>query len=334
MRKVAMSLKKNKPVSYEEYLNKLTKKELTSILDAVEMEYNSKAKTEELVTMILDELDDIISKTLNYFTLIEYRNLKMVLKRKGHVKLRTNVGLMQFCQMLTVRHLMYKIDDKTFILFKEVYKEFKNKSYQKKVIKKCQKNNNELHLVLGTLLIYGAISLKDFYLIYCEKYEISENDLKDYLLGLKKYSNAFNIYEEKDDFYLANKKIKNIKECKKYADKKNRKAYSFEEIERLYTLRYMKKYKSYRKLKKFITSSYYIEKNNFHIVVDKIIIPFIEEYQLDKDHANEVLDSLVDDYFEFNSNKYKNKLITLADNFVKDYPNWNLKGYSEREKEK
>ncbi len=329
-----MSLKNNKLVSYDDYLNKLTKKELTSLLDAVEIEYDSKAKVSDLVALILDELDDIVSKTLNYFTLIEYRNLKLVLKKKGRVKLRTNVSLMQFCEMLTSRHLMYKIDDKNYLLFKEVYKQFKNKVAQKKVIKKCQKNSNELHLVLGAVLVYGAISLKDFYTIYVEKYEISENDLKDYLLGLKKYSNSFITYEEKDNFYIANKKIKNIKECKKYASAKDRKLYSYADIEALYTLRYMKKYKSYRKLRKFITSSYYIEKDNFHIVVEKVIIPFIEEYQANKASANKVLDNLVDDYFEFNSSKYKEKIIALTNDFVKDYPNWKLKGYSEREKEK
>ncbi len=329
-----MNLKNNKLVSYSDYLNKLTKKELTSLLNAVEIQYDSKVKTSELVTLFLDELDDIVGKILNYFTLIDYRILKLVLKKKGRVKIRTNVSLMEFCEMLTNKHLMYKIDDKTYILFKEVYREFKSKAFQKKVIKKCQKNSDELYLILGAVLGYGAISLKDFYLIYSEKYEIFEKDLKEDLLSLKKYSNAFITYEEKDTFYIADKKIKNIKECKKYADKKDRKPYSFEDIKNLYTLNYLKKYKSYRKLKKFITSSYYIEKNNYHIVAQKVIIPFIEEYQVDKNTANKMLDSLIDNYFEFNSNKYKDKLMALINDMVKDYPNWNLKGYSEREKEK
>ena len=329
-----MSLKYNKLGSYEDYLSKLTKKELTSILDSVEIEYNSKVKACELVSLIINELDDIVSKTLNYFTLIEYRNLKIVLKKKGHIKLRTNVSLMQFCQMLTSRHLMLKIDDRTYMLFKEVYKEFKSKAFQKKTLKKCQKNTNEFYLLLGAILGYGAISLKDFYAIYNEKYEISENDLKDYILSLKKYSNAFITYEEKKDFYIASKKIKNIKECKKYANEKERKVYSFNDLVSIYTLKYLQKYKSYRKLKNFITSSYYVEKDNFHIVTQKIIVPFIEEYQIDKNSANKLLDTLIDEYFEFNSNKHKDKLIVLINEAVKDYPRWNLKGYSEREKEK
>ena len=331
---VSMKSKKTKLLSYEEYLNTLTKKELTSILQTLEMSYNAKVKVSDLISLILNELDEVVVKLLSFFTKEEYKKIKYIIKKGGTVKIRTDVILMEFCQMLTNRHLMYKIEDRKYILFKELYKIFKTKIKQKKVINKCQKNSEELHLILGSTHVYGAIDFTRFYQIYSEKYQIPENELKDYLLSLSKYSNAFKTFTTKDKLYIANKKIKNIKDCKKYADAKDIKEYSLKEIQELYTLKYMKKYKSYNKLKKFITGSYYIEKDNFSVVVQKVLNPFIEEYQININKANDMLNKLIDNYFEYSTEKLKTKFINLANDFVKDYPRWTLNGYSEREKEK
>ena len=326
--------KKSNLICYEEYLNTLNKKDLELILNALEIEHNKNGKKQELINIIMEELDDIIGKTLSYFTMEEYRKLKLVVKKRGNVRIRTDVSLMQFCENLVDRHLMFKLENKKYVLFKEVYKLFKIKIKQKRVIKKCQKNSDELQLILGTTLVYGAINLDNFYKIYSEKYEISINDLKNYLISLKKYGDLFTIYEDKDELYIASKKIKNVKLCKKYADGKEIANYSASDIQNLYTLNYMKKYRSYRILKKFLTDSYYIEKGNYIVVVEKILNPFLEENQVDKKKANKLLDQLIDDYFEFSSQKNKEKLVNLVNNITYYYPNWNLYGYSEKEKEK
>ena len=329
-----MSLSKSKLISYEEYLNTLTQKELTAFLDTLEIEYNSKAPIADLIALILEELDDIIYKVLSYLTLEEYRMIKYIIKQNGNIKLRTNVGLMKFCEYLTSHHLMYKIEEKKYGLFKEVYNIFKVKIKQKRVLKKCKKNSNEFHLIMGSLLGYGARNLKDFYNIYCEKYEMTENGLKEYLISLERYNNSFGIYEDKDNIYLANIKVNDIKECQRYADAQDKAKYSASEIQGLYTLNYMKKYKSYRKLRKFINDSYYIEKDNFKVVVERILIPFLEEYQISRQNDNKLLEDLFADYFEFNSKKHQERFLNLVNELAKDYPKWVLGGYSEREKEK
>ena len=329
-----MKIGKNKLISYKEYLQKMNKKELMTILDTFVISYNTKDKVSTLITLILNDLDDILKETLSYFTTSEYQYLKYIIKKKGYIKLKSNVGLMLFCEKLTNLHFMNKISDNKYVLFKEVYKVYKIKIKQKKIIKKCQKNTQEWHLILGSTLAYGSLNFNDFYHIYLEKYQISEKDLQDYLYHLKSYSNAFNLYKEKDNLYLANKNLKNIKECQKYANYKDKKSFSFKELQNLYTLKYLKKYKSYHKLQKFITDNYYVDKKSFNIVSEKVIIPYLEEYQIEKRKAYKILPELINKFFEFNTNKLQTKFMELITSLAKDFPNWNLKGYSEREKEK
>lgn len=330
-----MSVKNNKLISYENYLNNdLTKKELVTLLNTLDIKCNKSIKKEEMVTLILDEFEDIVAKNVSYFTIDEYRKLKKIINKGGLVKLKSDVGMMQFCEKLTNRYLMKKIDNKKFVLFKETYNLLKKHVKLKKTLRKCQKNTDELHLILGSTLIYGAINLRRFYRIYTEKYEISEDNLKSYLIDLAKYSDSFIVYQSKTDTYIASKLIKSINQCKKYAEALDIKEYTYDEVQKIYTLQYFKDYKGYCKLKKFITESYYIEKDNFKVIVESIINPFIEEYQLNEKKANDHLERAIDDYFEFNSNRHKDRFITLISELIKDYPSWKLNGYSEREKKK
>ena len=124
-----------------------------------------------------------------------------------------------------------------------------------------------------------------------------------------------------------------MKECKEFTKKDiDYAVYTAEELMSIHDFSFMTGCKSYKKLIKFINRNYYVEKGSFKIVNKYVFIPYLTNYQLNKEKALELLSGLIDDYFEFNNKKHKNKFMSLVENLALDYPSWNLKGHSEREK--
>ena len=143
--------------------------------------------------------------------------------------------------------------------------------------------------------------------------------------------NEFKLIETKDKLYIASVVIKNIKTCNQILkNKKEYAVYTNEELISIHDFSFMNKYRSYKKLIKFIKRNYYVEKNNFKIVNNYVFIPFITQYQMNKDTGLKVLSTLIDQHFEFNNEKHKKKFIDLIEKMALDYPAWELKGHNRR----
>ena len=215
----------------------------------------------------------------------------------------------------------------------ELLNTFKKKIKSKKVLEKVKNNTNEYNLLLGFIATYGVIDFEFFYNKFSTTYNYEKDELLTRVKNLSAFYNEFKVFTDKTNLvYIASNSLKNMTEIKKYFKTDEYKEFSNEEILNIYTFKYMEKFLSYKKLKKFIDRHYYVEKGSFKVINRFVLLPYIYDYQIDIKKAKKNLNPLIDKYFEFKSDKHKEKFISLIENMALDYPKWTLKGNSERKK--
>ncbi|MBQ6841126.1 MAG: hypothetical protein IJO63_03315 [Bacilli bacterium] len=328
-----MAKQDNKILTYKDYLEKLNKNELMGVLDTFHLEYKKNCKKQVYVDLILENVNHIVKHTLDLFQIDEFHNIKLFVKKKGKITIRVNHLLLDFMRHMERNKLVIS-DNKTFYLPKELLDSFKNKLNNKKVISKVKENTEEYKLILGFIDVYGTIDYNKFYESYSKKYKLTKEDALVRIKDIANFYGEFKFYEDnkKKKIYIASNVIKSLKECKTILNKATDYAvFTNEELATIHDFSYMAKYKSYKKLMKFINRNYYVEKGSQKIVNKYVLIPYLTNYQLNKESAKNILSSLIDTYFEFNNKKHKNKFMNLVENLALDYPSWNLKGHSERE---
>lgn len=322
----------NKITTYKEYLGTLTKNELISILDTFHIEYKKNNKKQVLEEMILDNVNNIVKFTMDLFQIDEFHNIKLLVKKKGKITIRINHLLLDFLNVLHKHKLVKTEDGKTYFLPKELLDVYKLKLKNKKPIEKAKENTKEYNLILGFIDAYGVVEFNNFYDKYSKNYKLSKENALERLKDMSNFYDEFKVLEDKKKVYIVSNVIDTIKECKEILKKKEEYAvYTIEELIKIHDFTYMAHFKSYKKLMKFINRNYYVEKGGLKIVNKYVLIPFLTNYQLNKEQAKDILSGLIDKYFEFNNKKHKNKFMALVENLALDYPAWNLKGHSERE---
>ena len=295
------------------------------------IEYKKSANKNSLEVLIIENIDQIVENTMDMFQADEFYNIKLFVKKKGKLTIRVNHLLLHFLKNLVKHKLAFTNDNKTFYLPKELYESYKSKLKGKKASEKVKENSDEYNLILGFIDAYGVIEYNKFYDSYSKIYKVPKDDTLKRIKDLSKFYGEFNIFEDKKKVYIASNIINSLKECKELLKNKGDYAvYTNEELMSIHDFSYMTSYKSYKKLMKFINRNYYLEKGSFKIVNKYVLIPFLTNYQLNKEVAKEILSSLIDVYFEFNNKKHKEKFMELIEDLTLDYPSWNLKGYSER----
>lgn len=327
-----MSKSQKNNTTYKEYLGTFKKEDINKILDFYGIDYRKNLSKEKCIDLIISSLDNMINKSLDIFQNDELANLKYIVKKNGYIELRVNYLLSDFLNTLNRNYLAIKENDKTFIIPKDVLSIINKKINKKDVLDKIKENTSEYQLLLGFIDAYGVIDFEQFYNSYAKLYKLHHDDALERIKFYSEYFSEFKVYKEKTKYYLTSNNINNLKECKKYINKKeNYKIYTNEELKDIHTFKYMEDFRSYKKLIKYIRTNYDINKNNIKVVNKWVLIPYLQEYQLDKNVAKDKLLELVDKYFEINTEKQKQKFATLAEGMAMDYPSWRLNGYSEKE---
>lgn len=327
---------KIKLTSYKEYLISLNNNELISILDTFKIKYKKNNKKDILISLITSNINQIGDTLLNYFQQDEYINMKYLIKKGGVVKVKIDYLMLSFLNNLNRNHIVIKLKDNEFMLPKELYNSLKKKIEDKSYDTIAKNNTKEYSLIQGVCLAYGAYNLKDFYKIYKELYSISEKEFEKRITDLKDFYKEFNIYNEgkNKNMYIASKEVTTLKTCKSLIKKNGKyKEFSANDLIKIYNFTYLDSYKSYKKLIKFISRNYYVGKGNFKIINKYILSPYLEANELDSKKANIMLNSLLEQYFEYNSKKHTERFAKLIEDVSLDFPSWKLLGYSKKEKE-
>lgn len=317
---------------YKDYLDKLKKNDITKLLDSYNLSYQKNNKKDKLIQIIIDNLDNIVESTLDIFQEDELININYVIKKKGYVVVTINNLLLSFLNTMVDNYLMFKEEDDEFVMPLELCDLFKEKIKRKTIVNKIKNNTKELNLILGNIDAYGIIEFDYFYNNYSKLFKLTKDVAFNRINKLSTFYKEYHILTDKNKKYIASNQIKNIKEAKEYLKNEKYAVYTNEELIDIHSFRFMKKVKSYKKLIHFIESHYEVEKGSFKVINKYLIIPFLEENQINRENANELCKELVDKYFEFSKEKYREKFISLLQSITLDYPSWSLRGYTERNK--
>ena len=314
-------------ITYKEYINSLNKNKLIEILDIYHIEYKKNQKKEVYENLILDNLNNIVNYTIGLFQNDEFINIKYIIKKKGYVKVKYNHLLLHFLNNLESKYLLKRISDNEFVMPNEILNYYKLKIKNKSTNSTIKKNTEEYSLILGFVNTYGVVEFDFFYQEYSKIYKLKKDEAIERLNKLSTFYHEFNFFSDKKKDYLASIVIKDLKECKKYIKLPGEyKKYTNNELIDIYNFKYISKFRTYKKLYKFIDKNYNVSKGSFKVINKYVLMPYIINYECGNEKALEILSELIDKYFEFNNDKYKEKFIKLVENLAKDYPSWRLKG--------
>lgn len=314
-------------ITYKEYINSLNKNKLIEILDIYHIEYKKNQKKEVYENIILDNLNNIVNYTIGLFQNDEFINIKYIIKKKGYVKVKYNHLLLHFLNNLESKYLLKRISDNEFVMPNEILNYYKLKIKNKSTNSTIKKNTEEYSLILGFVNTYGVVEFDFFYQEYSKIYKLKKDEAIERLNKLSTFYHEFNFFSDKKKDYLASIIIKDLKECKKYIKLPGEyKKYTNNELIDIYNFKYISKFRTYKKLYKFIDKNYNVSKGSFKVINKYVLMPYIINYECGNEKSLEILSELIDKYFEFNNDKYKEKFIKLVENLAKDYPSWRLKG--------
>ncbi len=327
-------------LTYSEYLDSLSNEEIEQILIFFNIKYRKNSKKENLVKILTNSAEDITKYSFNLFQNDEVANLKLLLNSNGHIKSKTNYFLLHFLNNLNKKGMVKKIDINEFYMPKDIQKYFKSHLKDRDSLKMIKSNTKEYNLIIGLLNTYGVLSYDKFYEMFNNVIHYDKSCLLERLTVLANFYEEFELFFSKKENYVCNKaffKEKGIqlKEIKKYCNKKsNYKIFSSKELTNMFSYKYMSKFKSFKKLLSFIKKYYYLDEKDLKMFYKYVIIPYLNDVQIDNPVKQENLSNNIDKYFEYRSEKHKNKFIDLVKGIINEAPMWKYNGYSEIEKEK
>lgn len=331
---------KKMSLTYSEYLDGLSKEEMERILIFFNIKFRKNSKKENLVKILNNSAEDITKYSFNLFQSDELANLKLVLKNNGHIKPRTNYLLLYFLNNLNKKGIVKKVDDDEFYMPKDIQKYFKSHLKDKESLKIIKSNTKEYNLIMGLLNTYGVLSYDKFYEMFNNIIPCDKESLFERLMVLTDFYEEFELYFSKKENYVCNKAFLNekgiqLKEIKKYVNKKsNYKTFSSKELTNMFSYKYMSKFKSFKKMLSFVKKNYYLDEKDIKVFYKYVIIPYLNDVQIDNPIKEENLSKNIDKYFEYKNEKHKNKFMDLVKGIINEAPMWKYNGYSEIEKEK
>ncbi len=303
-------------IKYQDLLKKLTKTELNKIVNLYHnyceiYDYPiacqiTKETKEEIINYLVDMQKNFLTFSISSLDETDFKILKKISKKK--VLIVSNEFLKNF---LTNNKLI--IND---TLANDIWEEMR-KLVKSKRIKKQVKANSQIYLLSqGIITAYGVLKLDTFKSLLPD--EASFNLVKLYP---KK-----NFRVEKDK--VVAQELKNKKKIAAYLKNKDLKEFSFKDFINLGNITYHHHNKNYQKLIKLIKSNYLFQKSDIMFLDKVIIIPYLYNNRAFENEALAMLNQNIDEYFEFASDKLKNKLITEIKLIKKEFPMWEYRGKS------
>lgn len=326
-------VRRTKNKKYQDYLETFNKEDLITILDAYHIEYKKNQKKEQYIKLILENLNQMVDYMLDMFQTDEFNNIKYVVKHQGIVRVKFNYLLINFLDNLVRHKVVFQESANVYHLPIELCHIFKTKIKNKSIVKKFRENTHEYNLINGIIDAYGIVEFNYFYNIYSKQYKLQKENALARINNISSFYNEYQVYTDKKTSYLASNMFKRFKASQEILNNPTQYAvYTIDEYIAINNFNHLASKKAYKKLVKFIDRNYQIAKGSFKIVNKFILAPYFAEYQFDKENARLVLATLIDKYFEFKNDRQKEKIMDLIANVALEYPRWDLKGHSEREK--
>ena len=292
---------------------------------------NTKAKKDKLVNDIVNIKDKYLKYLIMSLDLNDYNNLKEVLKKNTTKVLNEHKELINY---LKDKYVIFQ-EDNLVIPNDLNYKAcFKNKEITNYV----KKWSRIYDLVNGMIIAYGVIS-EDYFSFVTSGIENKEEILPKLDFYYKK---EYII----DDTKIVSTKLSNKKRINKYFKDNNYKNFTNKEYVEMGKNIYHHNIKVYKKFIKILKNYYVFKNKDIEFVDENIVIPYLYNSLNEEDiaykrleetienlfeHYLYMLTDIIENLFEFKSEKLKNKMLQEISKIRNEFPLWEYRGFTKME---
>lgn len=313
---------------YKDYLQKLNKEKLQSIIDDYNLLANiynldkisfKKLKKEELIEKIEDIKNNYFKYWLMSLDLADFNTLKQLIFKKNNNDFFNDNRV--FINYLLDKKVLFQEQD--LMLAWDINTLLKELLKNKEIIKYVKTWNRNYKLVDGIIIAYGAVSKKYF--------ELITSDIEDHDKIIPKLE-----YYYKKEYVIDNKKIvsnklTNKKRINNYVKNEKYKMFTNKEFVEMGNSTYHHGIKSYRKFIKMLKSNYVFRNSDIDFVDENIVIPYLYNSLNEEDKASKELEETVIKLFEFKGEKLKGKILEEIKKVRDEFPLWEYRGFTKLE---
>lgn len=314
-------------VSYKEYLNKLKKNELINMIN----DYNNlcdiykfskidnvTSKKNILVNLVNDVKDEYVKAIIMSLDINDYNILKKLIQKNNKNIISDDNTLVN---LLIDKHVLWKKD----VLEVPNDIDLKKILNDKTIKKHISYWTNVYKLVDGIVIAYGVVDINFF------------NKLIDGAMEKDNIFKMLNVYYKRNYLIDSSKvictKLTNKKRIDKYFKDKKYKEFTIDEYIELGNSKYHHNIKAYKKFIKILKNYYVFKRKDIEFVDMNIVIPYLYNKINEEQNAKNSLEENVIELFEFKNDKLKKKMIKEIEKIKLEFPLWELRGYSIKERD-
>ena len=313
---------------YQDYLEKLNKEKLQSIIDDYNLlgkvfNYESintkRQKKEDLLKQIAEIKDNYFKYFVMSLDLKDFNTLKqLVFKKVNDDYLKEN---REFINYLLARNILFQ--EQELMLAWDISDLLKKLIRDKEVIKYVKIWNRIYKLVDGIIVAYGVVSRKYFDII------VSGIDNHEQIIPKLEY-----YYKKEyliDSKKIMSTKLTNKKRINRYVKNDKYKMFTNKEFVEMGNSTYHHGIKSYKRFIKMLKNNYVFRNSDIEFVDKNIVIPYLYNSLNEEDEAQKNLEETVITLFEFKGDKLKQKMLAEIMKIRDEFPLWEYRGFSKLE---
>lgn len=313
---------------YADYLQKLSKEKLQSIIDDynklgsiynLDVVNTKKLKKDDLIKKIDELKNDYFKYWIMSLDLKDFNILKQLVFRKVNDEfLHEN---RDFINLLLEKSILFQ--EQELMMAWDVSALIKELTKNKEVVKTVKIWDRIYKIVEGIIVAYGVISRKYFDKIVSE---IENNEL--ILPKLDYYYKRDYIIDDKK---IMSNKLNNKKRINSYLKNDKYKMFTNKEFVEMGNSTYHHGIKSYKRFIKMLKNNYVFRNSDIEFVDKNIVIPYLYNSLNEEDEAQKNLEETVITLFEFKGDKLKQKMLAEIMKIRDEFPLWEYRGFSKLE---
>ena len=313
---------------YQDYLEKLNKEKLQSIIDDYNLlgkvfNYESintkRQKKEDLLKQIAEIKDNYFKYFVMSLDLKDFNTLKqLVFKKVNDDYLKEN---REFINYLLAKNILFQ--EQELMLAWDISDLLKKLIRDKEVIKYVKIWNRIYKLVDGIIVAYGVVSRKYFDII------VSGIDNHEQIIPKLEY-----YYKKEyliDSKKIMSTKLTNKKRINRYVKNDKYKMFTNKEFVEMGNSTYHHGIKSYKRFIKMLKNNYVFRNSDIEFVDKNIVIPYLYNSLNEEDEAQKNLEETVITLFEFKGDKLIQKMLAEIMKIRDEFPLWEYRGFSKLE---
>ncbi len=318
----------HQPFHLRSFLERLTKEELITIRQNLEIKGISKLNKKQLIEVLEIEIVNSMKEVISYFDYNQYKILKNIVNRNGIGQIELIIEEIEFFRELGFIFSCTYNGKRVLVIPNELIFEFNDLDKNINLHKNIKRNTKWINITQGLLYFYGTLTankLLEMVGKYTEAIEISEHqdffrvlrNAQDYYGVIKNNIFSYSNYQVFDPEKLLEEH--NIRSTLDYYP------FSYEQVYKAGNAEYVDKNLAFKRLTKFIMENYEITLNEAENLVEDCVIA------IKLDTPTQKILEWLQNYLEIDSfellQKFTEQMVFLNNNTRQ----WVIKGYTPNE---